>query len=396
MKEAFIVSATRTAVGRFGGSLGDIPAPEIGKIAIVEALKRAGLAPDAGFDEVILGNVLNAGLGQNPARQAMIFAGIPFEVPAVTISKVCGSGLKAVALAAQSILAGDADLVVAGGMENMSAAPFLLNKARWGYRMGTSDIVDSMITDGLWDKFNNFHMGITAENIAEKYGITREAQDAFALESQKRASAAIENGSFTDEIVPVLIPQRKGDPKEFKVDEHVRADTTAESLAKLKGAFKKDGTVTAGNASGINDSAAIVIVASGEKVKELGLKPLVRIASYASAGVDPAIMGIGPAPASRKALAKAGWKLDDIDLFELNEAFAAQSLGVVKELELKDRMNVINVNGGAIAIGHPIGASGARIFVTLLYAMKNRGASKGIAALCIGGGQGIAVAVEKV
>ncbi|MFA6451604.1 MAG: acetyl-CoA C-acetyltransferase [bacterium] len=396
MKEAYIVSAARTAVGRFGGSLGDIPAPELGKIAVVEAVKRAGLTPDAGFDEVILGNVLNAGLGQNPARQAMIFAGIPVEVPAVTVSKVCGSGLKAVALAAQAILAGDAGLVIAGGMENMSAAPFLLNKARWGYRMGNSDLIDSMIVDGLWDKFNNYHMGITAENIAEKYGITREAQDAFALESQKRAGAAIENGTFTDEIVPVLIPQRKGDPKEFKVDEFVRADTTAESLAKLKPAFKKDGTVTAGNASGINDSAAAFIVASGEKVKELCLKPMFRIASYASAGVDPSIMGMGPAPSTLKALAKAGWKLDDIGMFELNEAFAAQSLGVVKELGLQDRMDVINVSGGAIAIGHPIGASGARILVTLLHGMQKRGVSKGIAALCIGGGQGIAMAVEKV
>jgi len=396
MREAYIVSATRTAVGKFGGTLTDIPAPELGKVAVLEAIKRAGLKPDSGFDEVILGNVLQAGLGQNTARQVAVNAGLPIETPAFTVNKVCGSGLKSVALAAQTILAGDSELAIAGGMENMSAAPFLLNKARWGYRMGNSELVDSMIYDGLWEKFNNYHMGITAENIAAKFGITREDQDAFALESQKRAGAAIQNGSFADEIVPVLIPSKKGDPIEFKVDEHVRAETTIESLAKLKPAFKKDGTVTAGNASGINDSAAAIIVASGEKVKELGLKPIARIAGYASAGVDPAIMGMGPAPATRKALKKAGWSLDDIELFELNEAFAAQSLGVIRDLGIQDRMNIINVNGGAIAIGHPIGASGARIFVTLLYAMKKHGAKKGLAALCIGGGQGIAVAVEAV
>ncbi len=396
MRDAYIVSATRTAVGKFGGTLTDIPAPELGKVAVLEAIKRAGLKPDSGFDEVILGNVLQAGLGQNTARQVAVNAGLPIETPAFTVNKVCGSGLKSVALAAQTILAGDSELAIAGGMENMSAAPFLLNKARWGYRMGNSELVDSMIYDGLWEKFNNYHMGITAENIAAKFGITREDQDAFALESQKRAGAAIQNGSFADEIVPVLIPSKKGDPIEFKVDEHVRADTTIESLAKLKPAFKKDGTVTAGNASGINDSAAAIIVASGEKVKELGLKPIARIAGYASAGVDPAIMGMGPAPATRKALKKAGCSLDDIELFELNEAFAAQSLGVIRDLGIQDRMNIINVNGGAIAIGHPIGASGARIFVTLLYAMKKHGAKKGLAALCIGGGQGIAVAVESV
>lgn len=394
MKEVFIVSAARTAVGKFNGSLTDIPAAELGKIAILEAIKRAGLSVDSGYDEVIMGNVLQAGLGQNPARQSVIFSGLPKEVPAFSINKVCGSGLKAVALAAQSILAGDSDLVIAGGMENMSAAPYLLTKARWGYRMGNTDIVDSMITDGLWDKFNNYHMGITAENIAEKYGITREDQDAFALESQKRAGAAIQNGVFDEEIVPVAIPQKKGTVVEFKTDEHVRAETTAESLAKLKPAFKKDGTVTAGNASGINDSSAAFIVASGEKVSKLGLKPLARIVSYASAGVDPAIMGMGPAPSSRKALEKARWKLDDLELMELNEAFAAQSLGVIKDLGIKDRMDVINVSGGAIAIGHPIGASGARILTTLLYGMKRQGAKKGLAALCIGGGQGIALTVE--
>lgn len=395
MKEVFIAGAARTAVGKFGGTIGNTPAVELGKIAITEALKRAGVEA-AAVDEVIMGCVLAAGLGQNPARQSMINAGIPAEIPAFTVNKVCGSGLKSVALGAQSIACGDADIVVCGGMENMSASPFILNKARWGYRMGAGDIVDSMIQDGLWDAFNNIHMGITAENVAEKYGITREDQDRFAAESQKRACAAIASGAFKDEIVPVLLPQKRGDPKVFDTDEHARADTTYESLAGLKPAFKKDGTVTAGNASGLNDGAAAIVLASAEKVAALGLKPIARIVSYASAGVDPKIMGMGPAPASRKALAKAKLGLADIDTFELNEAFAAQSLGVIKELELGGRMDVINVNGGAIALGHPIGASGARIFLTLLYGMQKRNAKRGLAALCIGGGQGIAVIVEKV
>jgi acetyl-CoA C-acetyltransferase len=395
MREAYIIGAARTAIGRFGGSLMGTPAVETGRVVVVEALKRAGLSPDSGIDEVILGNVLQAGLGQNPARQTSINAGIPDSVPAFSINKVCGSGLKAAALAAQSVLLGDAELVVAGGMENMSDAPFVLKNARWGYRMGNSEIVDTMISDGLWEKFNDYHMGVTAENVAAKYGITREDQDKFSYESQMRACAAIKNGDFAEEIVPVLIPQRKGDPVEYKTDEHPRADTTLESLAKLKPAFKKDGTVTAGNASGLNDGAGAVVVVSGEKMKKLGASPLARIVSYAAAGVDPAIMGIGPAPASRKALEKAGWKLDDVELFELNEAFAAQSLAVIKDLGLKDRMADINIHGGAVALGHPIGCSGARILVTLLHAMKQRGAKKGLAALCIGGGMGIAMTVER-
>ncbi|HOY62429.1 MAG TPA: acetyl-CoA C-acetyltransferase [bacterium] len=394
MKDVYIASAARTAVGKFSGTLKDVPAAELGRIAIAGALSRAGLAPDAGFGEVIMGNVLGAGLGQNVARQCSINAGLPIEVPAMTINKVCGSGLKAVALAAQSIRAGDAELVIAGGTENMSAAPYLLRKARGGYRMGNDEIVDSMIYDGLWERFNNYHMGMTAENIAAKYGISREDQDTLAYNSQMRAAAAIESGAFVDEIVPVPIPQRKGDPVQFTLDEHARADTTLESLAKLKPAFKKDGSVTAGNASGINDSAAAFVVASGDKVKELGLTPLAKIESWASAGVDPAYMGMGPAPASRAAVKKAGWSFDDIELMEFNEAFAAQALGVIRDLGIENRMDCINVNGGAIAIGHPIGASGARILVTLLYAMKKRGARRGLATLCIGGGMGIALTVS--
>jgi len=395
MREAYIIGAARTAIGRFGGSLTGIPAYELGRIVVLEALKRAGLAPDSGIDEVIMGNVLTAGQGQNPARQVSINAGIPDSVPAYTVNKVCGSGLKAVALAAQSIAAGEADLVVAGGMENMSAAPYLLMNARWGYRMNNSEIIDSMIIDGLWEKFNNYHMGVTAENIAAKYGITREAQDEFSYNSQMRACAAIKDGLFAEEVAPVLVPQKKGDPVEFKVDEHPRADTTLEGLAKLKPAFKKDGTVTAGNASGINDGAAAVVVVSGERMKKLGATPLARIVSHAAAGVDPAYMGLGPAPASKKALEKAGWKTDDVELFELNEAFAAQSLAVIKELGLNDRMADVNIHGGAVALGHPIGCSGARILVTLLYAMKKRGARRGLAALCIGGGMGIALTVDR-
>lgn len=393
MRDAYIVSAARTAVGSFGGTLKSVSAVELGTLAVREALKRGGVDP-AMVDEVILGNVLQGGHGQNMARQCSVHAGIPHETPAITVNKVCGSGVKTVALAAQAIRAGDADIVVAGGAESMSTAPFLLKQARWGYRMGNSEVVDHMILDGLWDAFNNYHMGITAENVAEKYGVTREDQDAFAAESQRRACEAVEGGLFDSQIVPVAIPQRKGDPLMFARDEYPRAGTTVETLAKLKPAFKKDGTVTAGNASGINDGAGAVVVMSGEKLKELGLKPMARIASYASAGVDPAIMGIGPAPSSRAALKKAGWSLDDLNVMELNEAFAAQAVAVVKELEIGDRMNDINIHGGAIAIGHPIGASGTRIFVTLLYAMMERKAQKGLAALCIGGGQGTAITVE--
>lgn len=393
MREAYIVSAVRTAVGSFGGTLKGVSAVELGTIAVREALKRSGVDP-AAVDEVILGNVLQGGHGQNLARQCSVHAGIPHETPAITVNKVCGSGVKTVALAAQAIRAGDADVVVAGGAESMSTAPFLLKQARWGYRMGNSEVVDHMILDGLWDSFNNYHMGMTAENVAEKYGVTREDQDIFAAESQRRACEAVEGGLFDSQIVPVAIPQRKGDPLMFARDEYPRAGTTVETLSKLKPAFKKDGTVTAGNASGINDGAGALVVVSGEKLKELGLKPIARIASYASAGVDPAIMGIGPAPASRAALKRAGWSLDDVNVMELNEAFAAQAVAVVKELDIQNRMNDINIHGGAIAIGHPIGASGTRIFVTLLYAMMERKAAKGLAALCIGGGQGTAITVE--
>ncbi len=391
MREVVIVSAARTAVGSFGGSLVGFSAIELGKIATEEAIKRAGI--DKGIiDEVIIGNVLTAGLGQNPARQIAIAAGIPETVSAMTIGKVCGSGLRAISLAAQVIKAGDADVVLAGGAESMTNAPFLLKKARYGYRMGDDKLVDEMITDGLWDAFNNYHMGITAENVAEKFGITREMQDAFSAESQKRASAAIKEGKFKEEIVPVMIPQKKGDPIVFDTDEFVREGTTAEGLAKLKPAFKKDGTVTAGNASGINDGAAMMVVMSREKADQLGLKPLAKIVSYGSAGLDPAIMGYGPVPSSTKALDKAGLKVSDLDLVEANEAFAAQSLAVCKDLGLD--MSKTNVNGGAVAIGHPIGASGARILTTLLYEMKRRKSKYGLATLCIGGGMGTAIIVE--
>lgn len=393
MKEVVIVSAARTAVGKFGGSLKDVPAVNLGATVIKEALKRANLKPEL-VDEVILGNVLQAGLGQNPARQAAIMADIPVEVPAMTINKVCGSGLRAVSLACQLILTGDDDVVVAGGMENMSRAPFVLNSSRWGQRMGNGQMVDEMITDGLWDAFNDYHMGITAENVAEKWGITREMQDEFSAASQQKAEAAIKSGRFKDEIVPVTVPQRKGDPIVFDTDEGPRFGTTVEKLAKLKPAFKKGGTVTAGNASGINDGAAVVIVMSGEKAKELGVKPLVRILSYGTKGLDPSIMGYGPVYAVRKALEKANLTLDDIDLIEANEAFAAQSLAVAKDLKFD--MSKVNVNGGAVALGHPIGASGARIFVTLIYEMLKRdNVKKGLATLCIGGGMGTSLIVEK-
>lgn len=393
VREAVIVSAVRTAVGKFGGSLTGCPAVDLGALVIKEALQRAGLKGDQ-VDEVIMGNVLQAGLGQNPARQSAVKAGIPVEVPSWTLNKVCGSGLKTVGLAAQLVAAGEADVIVAGGMENMSAAPYVLNNARWGHRMGDGKVVDAMIKDGLWCAFNDVHMGITAENIAARYGVTREDQDRFALASQEKAIAAIDAGKFKEEIVPVPIPQKKGEPLNFDTDEFPRRGTTLEGLAKLKPAFKKDGTVTAGNASGINDGAAAIVVMSAGKAKELGIKPLFLVKSFGSAGVDPAIMGMGPVPASRKALVKAGLTVADLDLIEANEAFAAQAVAVSRELELP--MDKVNVNGGAVALGHPIGASGARILVTLLYELKRRGGRYGLATLCIGGGQGAALVVENI
>ncbi len=392
MQDAVIVAATRTAVGNFGGSLAGISAPALGAIVIKEALARAGVA-ETSVDEVIMGNVLQAGLGQNPARQAAIKAGLPVEVPSFTVNKVCGSGLKAVALAAQSIRAGDQDTVVAGGMENMSRSPYLLEGARFGYRMNDQKAVDSMVRDGLWCAFNDVHMGITAENVAEQRNVSREDQDEFAALSQQRTHEALVNGYFKDEIVPVPIPQKKGDPVPFVVDEFPR-ETSKEALAKLRPAFKKDGTVTAGNASGINDGAAALVVMSAAKAEELGLQPLARIIGYASAGLDPAVMGLGPIYATRKMLAKYDLSLSDMDLIEANEAFAAQAVAVRRELDLN--LEKLNISGGALAIGHPIGASGARILVTLLYGLKRTGGKKGLATLCIGGGQGIAMAVEMI
>ncbi|MEY8303795.1 acetyl-CoA C-acetyltransferase [Anaerosalibacter bizertensis] len=392
MKEVVIASAVRTAVGTYGGSFKNVPAVDLGVVTVKEAIKRAGIKADQ-VDELIFGNVLQAGLGQNVARQISVHAGIPIEVPSFTVNKVCGSGLKTVELAAQAIIAGEADIVIAGGTENMSQAPYLLNNNRWGQRMGDGKVVDEMIKDGLWDIFNDYHMGITAENVAEKWNITREEQDEFALRSQLRAEEAIKSGRFKDEIVPVEVPQRKGDPKIVDTDEHPRFGSTIEGMAKLRPAFKKDGTVTAGNASGINDGAAALVVMSKEKAEELGIEPLATIVSYASAGVDPSIMGTGPIPASRKALEKAGLTVKDLDLVEANEAFAAQSLAVAKELELD--MEKTNVNGGAIALGHPIGASGARILVTLLHEMAKRDVKHGLATLCIGGGQGTALIVRR-
>ncbi|WP_303063383.1 acetyl-CoA C-acetyltransferase [Acidaminococcus massiliensis] len=391
MREVVIASAVRTAIGKFGGSLTPLSAPQMGAVVIKEALDRAALKPEQ-VDEVIMGNVLQAGLGQNPARQAAIFAGLPVEVPAFTVNKVCGSGLKCVELAAQSILAGDNDIVVAGGMESMSNVPFTVpGKARWGLKMGDQKMVDVMIRDGLWDAFNDYHMGITSENVAEKFGVTREDQDEVACRSQQRAIEAIKNGAFKEEIVPVTIKTKKGE-KVFDTDEFPKEGTTMEVLAKLRPAFKKGGTVTAGNASGLNDGAAALVIMSADKAKELGIKPMAKIVSYASAGVDPAIMGIGPIPASRKALAKAGLEVKDMDLVEANEAFAAQTVEVGRELQLDWAKT--NVNGGAIALGHPIGASGARILVTLLYALKHRDKKRGLATLCIGGGMGTAAVVE--
>ena len=391
MNEVFILGVARTAIGSFGGGLASVSAPDLGKIAIAEALKRSGVAAGE-VDEVIIGNVLQAGLGQNTARQAAVKAGIPVEVPSMTLNKVCGSGLRAVSLGAQTIMTGDNSIVVAGGTENMSQVPYYLKDARWGMRMGNKEAVDGMVFDGLWDIFNDYHMGITAENLAEKYGISREAQDEFAVQSQNKAEAAQKSGRFEEEIVPVEIPQRKGDPVLFKVDEFPRHGCTMEGLTKLKPAFKKDGTVTAANASGINDGAAAAVLGSKKIIESKGLKPMAKIIGYASAGVDPKIMGIGPVEAVRKALAKANLSLNDIDLIEANEAFASQALSVAKELQFD--MSKVNVNGGAIALGHPIGASGARILVTLLFEMKRRNAKYGLATLCIGGGMGTAVVVE--
>lgn len=392
MREVVIVSAVRTAIGSFGGSLKDVPSSELGAIVIKEAVNRAGIKPEL-VEEVVMGNVIQAAQGQNVARQAAVKAGLPVEVPAMTINKVCGSGLRCVALAAQMIKAGDCDVVVAGGMENMSAAPYAVPGARWGQRMGDGKIVDTMIKDALWDAFNNYHMGVTAENIAKEWGLTREMQDEFSLNSQLKAEKAIKEARFVDEIVPVIIPQRKGEPKVFAQDEFPRFGSTIEKMAKLKPAFIKDGTVTAANASGINDGAAAFVVMSAEKAAQLGLKPMAKIISYGSKGLDPSIMGYGPFHATKKALEAAGLTVEDMDLIEANEAFAAQSLAVAKDLNFD--MNKVNVNGGAIALGHPVGASGARILVTLLHEMQKRDAKKGLATLCIGGGMGTALVVER-
>ncbi len=392
MEDIVIVSAARTAVGKFGGSLAKVSAPDLGAAVIREALARAKVDA-AQVGEVIMGQVLAAGAGQNPARQALMKAGLPQEVPALTINAVCGSGLKAVMLAAQAIAWGDSEIVVAGGQENMSASPHVLMGSRDGQRMGDWKMVDSMIVDGLWDVYNQYHMGITAENVAKAHGITRDMQDALALGSQQKAAAAQEAGRFKDEIVPISIPQRKGDPVVFDTDEFINKKTNAEALAGLRPAFDKAGSVTAGNASGINDGAAAVVVMSAKKAAALGLKPLARIAAFGTSGLDPATMGMGPVPASRKALQRAGWNAQDVDLFELNEAFAAQACAVNQALGIDPAK--VNVNGGAIAIGHPIGASGCRILVTLLHEMQRREAKKGLAALCIGGGMGVSLAVER-
>lgn len=390
MREVVIVSAARTPIGSFNGSLSGVSAVELGTVAVKEAIKRAGITPDM-VDETVLGCILQAGQGQGVARQVAVKAGIPVEKPAYTVNMICGSGLRTVQIAAQEIMTGECDIVVAGGTENMSAAPYLLRNARTGYRMGNGELVDSMIYDSLTDVFNNYHMGITAENLAEKYNITREEQDKFAAASQNKTEAAMKEGKFKEEIVPVVISSKKGDVV-IDTDEFPRAGVTVEALSKLRPAFKKDGTVTAGNASGINDGAAAVVVMAADKAKELGIKPMAKIVSYASAGVDPSIMGIGPVPAVKKALERANMKLEDIDLIEANEAFAAQSLAVAKELNFD--MSKVNVNGGAIALGHPVGASGARILTTLLYEMKRRNSKYGLATLCIGGGMGTALIVE--
>ena len=392
MEDIVIVSAARTAVGKFGGALAKTPATELGSIVIREAIARAGLSSDQ-IGEVIMGQVLTAGSGQNPARQTVLKAGLDKQTPGLTINAVCGSGLKAVMLAAQAVAWGDSEIVVAGGQENMSLSPHVLNGSRDGQRMGDWKMVDTMIVDGLWDVYNQYHMGITAENVAKQYGITRDMQDALALASQQKAAAAQDAGKFVDEIVGVSIPQKKGDPVVFNVDEYLNRKTSAEALAGLRPAFDKAGSVTAGNASGINDGAAAVVVMSAKKAAALGLKPLARIAAFGTSGLDPATMGMGPVPASRKALQRAGWNAADVDLFELNEAFAAQACAVNKELAIDPAK--VNVNGGAIAIGHPIGASGCRILVTLLHEMQRRDAKKGLAALCIGGGMGVSLALER-
>ena len=396
MEDIVIVSAARTAVGKFGGSLAKVPATQLGSIAIQAALERAKVTGELlaeASGQVIMGQVLAAGAGQNPARQALIKAGLPKSIPGMTINVVCGSGLKSVMLAQQAILAGDSDIVVAGGQENMSASPHVLLGSRDGQRMGDWKMIDSMIVDGLWDVYNQYHMGITAENVAKQEGITREQQDALALASQQKASAAQDAGKFKEEITPVSIPQRKGDPVVFDTDEFINKKTSAEALAGLRPAFDKAGTVTAGNASGINDGAAAVVVMSAKRAADLGLTPLARIVSYATVGLDPATMGLGPVGATQKALQRAGWRVGDVDLFELNEAFAAQACAVNKLLDIDPAK--VNVNGGAIAIGHPIGASGCRILVTLLHEMKRSGAKRGLAGLCIGGGMGVALAVEQ-
>jgi acetyl-CoA C-acetyltransferase len=393
MREVVIVSAVRTAVGSFNGSLTPFSAVELGGMVIEEAILRAGISKES-VDEVIFGNVLQAGLGQNPARQAAIKAGIPVEVPSFTVNKVCGSGLKTVNLAAEAIMAGSADIVIAGGMESMTNAPYVLDsKARQGFRMGHSQVTDVMIQDGLWCAFNDYHMGITAENVAEKHDVSRAAQDQLAVHSQNKAIKAIESGAFSKEILPITIKSKKGDTV-FATDEYAKSGTTIEKVAGLRTAFKKDGTVTAANASGINDGAVALVLMSADKAKELGIKPMARIRSFASGGVDPSLMGMGPVPASRKALAKAGLTIGDMDLIEANEAFAAQFLAVGQELGFDQEK--VNVNGGAIALGHPIGASGARILVTLLYAMEARDAKLGLATLCIGGGQGVATIIERI
>jgi acetyl-CoA C-acetyltransferase len=392
MTDIVIAGALRTAIGKFGGTLAKTPAPELGAIVIRALLARSGVAPES-ISEVIMGQVLTAGSGQNPARQASIRAGLPHAVPAMTINKVCGSGLKAVMLAAQAIRCGDAEIVVAGGQENMSASPHVLPGSRDGFRMGDAKLVDTMIVDGLWDVYNQYHMGTTAENVAKKYEISRAQQDEFAVASQNKAEAAQKSGRFSDEIVPVMIAQRKGEPVAFAQDEFPKAGTTLESVAGLRPAFAKDGSVTAANASGLNDGAAAVLVMTAERAASLGLKPLARIRAFASSGVDPAIMGMGPVPASRRCLEKAGWTPAQLDLMEINEAFAAQACAVNKEMGWDT--SKINVNGGAIALGHPIGASGARVLVTLLHEMGRRNAHKGLASLCIGGGMGVALAVER-
>lgn len=392
MKDIVIAGAARTPIGRFGGSLKDIPAVELGVTAMKEALSRSGVKPEE-VDEVILGNVLQAAQGQNPARQVTLNGGCPHTTTATTINKVCASGLKSVAMAAQAINADDADIIVAGGMENMSACPFYVTKARWGARMGDTEMVDGMVFDGLTDIFNRYHMGITAENVAEKYNISRQEQDEFAVASQNKAEAAIKAGKFQDEIVPVMIPQRKKDPITFDTDEHPRLGATIEGMTKVPPAFKKDGTVTAANASGINDSGAALVLMTAEKAVERGIQPLARIVSYAAGGVDPAYMGTGPIPATEKALAKAGLSASDLNLIEANEAFASQAISVNRHFGWD--MDLVNVNGGAIALGHPIGASGARILITLLFEMKKRESRYGLATLCIGGGQGFAMIVER-